>query len=81
MLGRNEIMVIKSEVQKNLFFYFTPVLIKNFIVCFFCRRCIYTAYIVNILNRDHSILTLGAPFLFSKTDSSIGCKNQLQQIN
>lgn len=52
MLGRNEIMVIKSEVQKNLFFYFTPVLIKNFIVCFFCRRCIYTAYIVNILNRE-----------------------------
>lgn len=51
MLGRNEIMVIKSEVQKNLFFYFTPVLIKNF-VCFFCRRCIYTAYIVNILNRE-----------------------------
>lgn len=42
MLGRNEIMVIKPEVQKNLFFYFTPVLIKNFIVCFFRRRCIYT---------------------------------------
>lgn len=79
MLGRNEIMVIKSEVQKNLLFYFTPVLIKNFIVCFFRRRCIYTTGIY--LTENHSILTLGAPFLFSKTDSSIGCKNQLQQIN
>lgn len=43
MLGRNEIMVIKSEVQKNLFFYFTPVLIKNLLQ----EMYIYYWYILN----------------------------------